>query len=141
MARDVRNEKLESLRRCVLRVEERRAESVEQLEGDPDRQDILALNLTRAVQICVDLAVHVVSRTHQAVPSTMGEAFTELASLGVIDDDLAARMRAAVGFRNVAVHAYEQLDWAIVHAVSHEGLNDVRRFARAIDAHLRDATS
>lgn len=43
-------EKLESLRRCVRRVEMRRSETVEALQGDPDRQDILALNLTRAVQ-------------------------------------------------------------------------------------------
>lgn len=49
-------EKLEALRRCVQRVEARRPDSVQALQADVDRQDILALNLTRAVQLCVDAA-------------------------------------------------------------------------------------
>ncbi len=132
MARDVLTEKLESLRRCVKRIEDRRAGSAEELEGDLDRQDILALNLTRAVQLCVDMAVQVLTEIERPLPATMGEAFTGLADAGVIDDELATRMRAAVGFRNVAVHAYRRLDWDIVHDVSHEGLHDFERFAARI---------
>jgi hypothetical protein len=48
-------EKLESLRRCIVRIESKRAESAQQLRADVDRQDILTLNLTRAVQLCVDM--------------------------------------------------------------------------------------
>ena len=110
MDRDVLNEKLESLRRCLARIEERRAASVEALRADPDRQDILALDLTRAVQLCIDMAVHVLTDRDRPLPVTMGEGFTKLAEEGVIDEDLAARMRFAVGTRNVAVHAYERLD-------------------------------
>lgn len=132
MARDVLIEKIESLRRCVQRIEDRRATSAEALERDPDRQDILALNLTRAVQLCVDMAVHVLSDLDRPLPATMGGAFTELADEGIVDDALATRMRAAVGFRNVAVHAYQRLDWDVVHAVSHEGLQDFERFAARI---------
>lgn len=49
-------EKLEALRRCVHRVEARRTAAVAALEVDVDAQDILSLNLTRAVQLCVDVA-------------------------------------------------------------------------------------
>ena len=42
--------KLESLRRCILRVEEKTPSDVDQLIQNPDIQDILVLNLTRAVQ-------------------------------------------------------------------------------------------
>jgi hypothetical protein len=38
--------KLESLRRCVKRVEDRHAASAEALAADPDVQDIVTLNLT-----------------------------------------------------------------------------------------------
>lgn len=131
---DVLSEKLEFLRRCVERIEARRASSVEELAGDPDRQDIVALNLMRAVQLCIDMAVHVMADSTRPPPSSMGDAFTALAEEGVIDDELATRMRAAVGFRNVAVHAYQRLDWSVVHAVSHEGLADIRRFAARIAA-------
>lgn len=124
------SEKIEALRRCIERIETRRLETAEELRRDADRQDILSLNLTRAVQLCVDMAVHVLSDTEQPAPQTMGEAFDLLAEEGVISTSLAARMRSAVGFRNIAVHNYQAVDWDIVHAITHEGLEDFQSFAR-----------
>jgi len=49
-----------SLRRCLEGVRGRCPQSVETLLSDLDSQDIVALNLTRAVQICVDVAAHVI---------------------------------------------------------------------------------
>ena len=130
-------EKLESLRRCVRRIEERRAPTAEALRADPDRQDILSLNITRAVQLCVDLAAHLLSDTKQPAPQTMGEGFDLLAAEGVIPPALCKRLRGAVGFRNIAVHGYQAIDWEIVHAITHAGTDDFREFAAAIDAQLR----
>lgn len=127
-------EKLEALRRCVRRVEMRRTESVQELQADVDRQDILALNLTRAVQLCVDMAGIVVADSDQPAPQTMGQAFDALASMRVIDADLARRMRAVVGFRNIAVHNYRAVDWAVVFAISQLGVEDFRAFAKAMAA-------
>lgn len=122
-------EKVEALRHCVQRVEAKRVESPDLLRADPDRQDIISLNLTRAVQLCVDMAAHVLADTEQPAPQTMAEAFDLLAAEGLIDDSLAARMRSAVGFRNVAVHSYQAIDWDIVHAITYDGLEDFRAFA------------
>jgi uncharacterized protein YutE (UPF0331/DUF86 family) len=68
-------EKLESLRRCVRRIETKRPRRVEVLQEDWDLQDIIALNMTRAVQRCADIAAHVVAESDRAPPETMGEAF------------------------------------------------------------------
>lgn len=132
------SEKLEALRRCIERIESRRTETAEALRKDVDRQDILSLNLTRAVQLCVDMAVHVLSDTGQPAPQTMGEAFDLLAEEGVVPPSLAARMRGAVGFRNIAVHNYQAVDWDIVHTITHEGLEDFRHFARDMANLLND---
>ena len=82
-------EKLEALRRCVRRIEDRRAPTAEALREDPDRQDILALNLTRAVQLCVDMALQLLAGSEEPVPATMGEAFEGLRRSGIIDAALA----------------------------------------------------
>lgn len=129
-------EKLEALRRCVHRVEARRTATVAALEADVDAQDILSLNLTRAVQLCVDAAGIAIADSDQPAPQTMGQAFDALAAMGVIDAGLARRMRGAVGFRNIAVHNYQSVDWAIVFAISHDGLDDFRAFAAAMAALL-----
>jgi len=132
------SEKLEALRRCVQRIESRRTETAEALRSDVDRQDILNLNLTRAVQLCVDMAIPVLSDTEQPAPQTMGEAFTLLAEEGAIPHSLAECMRSAVGFRNVAVHNYQAIDSDIVHHITHEGLDDFRDFARHMASLLKD---
>lgn len=109
------------------------------MQGDPDRQDILALNLTRPVQLCVDAAGIVIADSDEPVPQTMGHAFDALARMGVIGNGLARRIKSAVGFRNVAIHNYQAVDWNIVFAITREGLEDFRAFAKAIGVLIEDA--
>ena len=61
-------QKLESLRRCILRVESRLSESLERLLDDLDAQDIISLNLTRAVQMCVGIAAHWLAENTKSRP-------------------------------------------------------------------------
>ncbi|MEX0606051.1 MAG: DUF86 domain-containing protein [Marinobacter sp.] len=96
------NQKLESLRRCVQRIESKVPPTAEGLRADLDAQDIIALNLTRAVQVCVDIAAHWLSEhSNSKSPQTMGQMFSALSEAGVIDKALSDRLRKAVGFRNV----------------------------------------
>ncbi len=125
-------QKLESLRRCIARVQDKCPDSLERLVSDADTQDILVLNLTRAVQLCVDIATHLIGRLDGPPPQTMGESFDELARLGVLDAEIADSMKKAVGFRNVAVHSYEAIDWAIVMSICRNKLTDFRRFAEQV---------
>jgi uncharacterized protein YutE (UPF0331/DUF86 family) len=127
--------KLESLRRCHRRIQEKCPPTAEQLARDVDAQDILTFNLTRAVQLCVDLAAHLVACSNAVPPVTMGEAFDRLADMGTIDPDLAQRVKRAVGFRNIAVHDYAAIDWSIVHAIATRRLDDFREFAETVARH------
>jgi len=43
----------------------------------------------------------------------MAESFETLHSQGVLSDELTLRMKKAVGFRNIAVHAYQEINWEI----------------------------
>ena len=51
MDREVIEHKLESLRRCLQRVAEKCPSNPDKLGQDPDLQDIVTLNLSRAVQL------------------------------------------------------------------------------------------
>ena len=132
MDRDVTQRKLEALRHCLQRVRERKPANAAMLASDEDAQDVLVLNLSRAVQLCVDIASHLLAGSLQPVPATMGETFVSLASSGVIDAGLAGRLRRAVGFRNIAVHNYETIDWDIVFALAGEPLSDFEQFAAQV---------
>ena len=133
MAEQLIEQKLESLRRCLERIRSRLPETAAQLATDPDAQDIVALNLTRSIQICVDIASHWVSEYPELpAPQTMGESFDLLSRIDVINPELAANLRRSVGFRNIMVHAYEEVDWDIVFAICTEHLGEFKEFARQI---------
>ncbi|WMJ09073.1 DUF86 domain-containing protein [Nitrosomonas sp. sh817] len=125
-------EKLESLRRCMQRIEDKTPEDAGSLIRDIDLQDILVINLTRAVQISIDIGSHIISTTNQTLPQTMGDIFTKLHELGAISQETNERLRKAVGFRNIAVHNYEAINWEIVYAICRNSLQDFRQFAQEI---------
>jgi uncharacterized protein YutE (UPF0331/DUF86 family) len=139
MDRDVVTAKLESLRHCVERVRTRTPASVEELSSCYDAQDIICLNLERAVQACVDIAAHIVSDTECTVPDSMAGTFDALERQGVLSRDLTERMRRAVGFRNISVHAYQTLDWEIIYSIATERLGDFVEYGLAIEAVLTGA--
>lgn len=139
MDRRLIDEKIEALRRCVKRVEEKCPASVDTLGADLDLQDILALNLSRAVQLCVDIGAHIISNTEAPPPDTMGAVFDTLAGLGVLGEDLASAMKKAVGFRNIAVHNYQAIDWEIVFSICHDNLQNFRDFAKAVALRLESS--
>lgn len=125
-------QKLESLRRCIQRIQDKCPPSTEVPANDLDLQDILSLNLSRAIQLCVDIGAHIVAGKNVPPLSTMGKTFDALAELGVIAPDLAKRMKNAVGFRNIAVHNYESINWHIVHAIATRNISDFSDFAQVV---------
>ncbi len=130
-------EKLESLRRCVGRVENRKPESLEELTKNPDVQDIVVLNLTRAIQLGVDIGSHIISDADSVAPATMGRVFIELEKLGAISSKTCTAMTRSVGFRNVAVHEYTNIRWEIVLSICENSLDDFRQFASEINRFLQ----
>ena len=132
MDRNVVTEKLESLRRCLRRIEDKCPQNVDVLNNDIDLQDIIVLNLTRAIQTCVDIGSHIIAVSEEKPPATMGETFDILTTMGIIDTDTAIKMKKAVGFRNLAVHGYGKIDFAIVYAIITKQIDDFKRFARLI---------
>lgn len=125
-------QKLESLRRCLQRIQGKCPSSAETLASDPDLQDIVVLNLARAIQLCVDIGAHLITGKDVPPPATMGQTFDLLAEIGVINTELAIRMKKTVGFRNIAVHNYDAINWQIVHAIATSHLNDFKDFAQTV---------
>jgi uncharacterized protein YutE (UPF0331/DUF86 family) len=131
--RDVVIAKLDVVERCIARIEE--VHSGERTELLPvDIEDITAINLQRAVQAAIDLATHVVSTESYGTPDSTSDAFTLLERQGVIDSNLAGRLRRMVGFRNIAIHDYQSVDPAIVESIVEQRLGDLRALGARIVA-------
>jgi len=126
--RDVVIAKAATIERCLARVAEVRGRGVGALLPI-DVEDIVVLNVTRAAQAAADLAAHIVAAEGYGLPDSLAGGFTLLEKQGIIEPALAGKLRAAMGFRNVAVHSYEAVDSRIVEAIATDHVHDLRRFA------------
>ena len=125
-------EKLISLNRCLERIKLHTPTSVETLQNNFDAQDIISLNIQRAVQISVDIAAHILAeQLHEQTP-TMAETFLALSRHGLLDSQLASRLAKAVGFRNIAVHEYNTLDMNILYSIITKEISCFDEFAAVV---------
>lgn len=128
MNNDIILNKVHTIYRCIKRIKEEYRGSPAALE-DYTRQDAIILNLLRACEICIDLAMHIVSEESQEIPQNSKDAFEILLRKGIISDGLEKRLKAMVGFRNIAVHDYQSLNIDIVKGIIENHLTDFTEFA------------
>lgn len=125
----------------VLRLLRALADDVATLRGeasaDPSRRaDPMWLpgvkyRFVTAVEACVDIAQHICSSEGWGPPRDNGDAMRVLARHGVLDAQQGTRMSHAVGFRNVLVHQYIEVDDRVV-LERLQDLSDLDQFARAV---------
>ena len=133
MDKEVLETKIEALIRCVHRIKEQNISTLEELESNLDKQEIIILNLQRAVQICVNIGNHILLDYKTPTPSTMADTFKYMAENKLITEQNAQDLAHAVGFRNIAVHQYENIDCNIVFSIINNHLEDFKEFSRAIE--------
>ena len=117
----------ETIERCVLRARAA-LETSPDFAHDFNAQDIAVVNVSRACEACIDIAMRLIKLHKLGLPSTSSEGFLMLAQHKFIDYGLAEKMTRMVGFRNVAVHAYTKIDYDIVASVIRLGLDDVLNY-------------
>jgi uncharacterized protein YutE (UPF0331/DUF86 family) len=95
----------------------------QEFQADPTLQnlthlDAMTLNIERACQAAIDLAMHLVARHHLGIPQTSSEAFLLLHKSGFLSETMTKEMTAMTGFRNLAIHEYQALDQTVLRAVA-----------------------
>ncbi len=132
MADDVIFNKAASIERCLQRISTEYAGEKQNLIANQTKQDAIILNLQRACETAIDLAMYVVSQRKLGVPQDSRDAFALLQIAGILPVNLAQRMQRMVGFRNVAIHEYSRLNLDIVHTIIAKRLDDFRAYSSTI---------
>jgi len=104
MVDDVVVNKASTIERCMVRVREEFGDDGGELAVDQRRQDALVLNLLRACETAIDLAMHMVRVRGLGVPQSSHDAFVRLVDAGLVDRELGGDLQRLVGIRNIAVH-------------------------------------
>jgi uncharacterized protein YutE (UPF0331/DUF86 family) len=134
--RDVVLAKVAAIQKCLRRIKQVTGLSPERLD-DLDVQDIFVLNLQRAIQSSIDLAAHIVAFEGLGMPDTVRGHFVLPENAKVITKALSQKMQSMVGFRNIAIHDYQNLDIEILKAILSKHLKDLEQFYTAILTHFK----
>jgi len=133
MMMDVILNKKESIERCVQQIRLYYARPSElSFEKDHLKQDAIAANLQRAAEQAIDLANHVIRKAKLGLPKESKECFEILAGAGVIPRELADKLKGMVGFRNIMVHQYQEMDIKIMVDVIEHHLEDLVVFTTRV---------
>ena len=121
--------KYESIERCINRINEEYENNPKNL-NDYRKMDAIVLNLQRVCEMATDVAMYIVSTRKLGIPQTKKEAFEKLNQNKLISDDMCKKMKGMIGFRNIAIHEYKEIDEEILKDVIENHLVDIKEFVR-----------
>jgi len=135
---DVLLNKAAIIERCLLRIHEEYDDYKDTLESNFTRQDAIILNLQRACESSIDAAMHIVRIRRLGIPQQSRDAFLMLEKASLLPKQLSEHLQAMVGFRNIVVHQYQELNLDILKFILNERLCDFREFASIL---IREASA
>ena len=131
MIDDVILNKTEIVKKCIGRVKEEYDGNPENLENYT-KQDSITLNIQRACEAVIDLGMHVIAEKSLGIPQMSRDTFEILQDNRIITPEMSERLKAMIGFRNIAIHNYQSLNLKIIQAIIEKDMEDLLSFTDVI---------
>ena len=131
LERDAVLSKISIVKRCLDTIKKATDFNPERLD-DIFTQDIFVLNMQRSIQACIDIANILIAENGWKLPASYKESFFILAEHNVIHRDMAKIMMKMCGFRNIAVHEYQQITPSIMKTILSNHVKDFEDFYAVI---------
>lgn len=128
--RETYSRRLDGLHGYLEKLRAFRGTSEAEFRASPALHDLAERYLHLAMECVLDLGNHIIAEQRLSAPEANRDTFTRLEEAGELPADLAGRLRAWAGFRNILVHQYLDIDHGIAwHAIQND-LADLEAFAR-----------
>ncbi len=114
----------------LARLEKIGGQTKEQFLEDQDAQDIACYRLLVAIEAALGLCYHVTAKKLKKVPEEYAECFALLAEANIITGNLAERLQKMARFRNLLVHMYWTIDYALVYEIIQGDIKDLKEFSQ-----------
>jgi uncharacterized protein YutE (UPF0331/DUF86 family) len=127
LERDAILSKISIIKRCLETIKRTTGLKPEGLD-DIVVQDVFVLNVQRSVQACIAIANILIAENGWKLPASYKESFSIISSNKVISENLEKTMMKMCGFRNIAVHDYQQITSDIMKSILVFHLRDFEDF-------------
>ena len=132
MLDDIILNKSETIKRCLGRIKEEYYGFEEEFYTNFTKQDSIILNIERLSQATIDISAHIIRVKKLGIPKTSREVFVLLENNSIITALTSQLMQKMVGFRNLAVHDYQNINLEIVASIIEKHLVDFEKFLSEI---------
>ena len=99
---------------------------LEEFLANPERYGSAERFLQLAIEAVLDMGSHVIAELELGSLESYGDIPRILAEKGYITSELAERWTRMIGFRNILVHEYLEIDRKVVYDVLQHQLEDLR---------------
>ncbi|MEA1870893.1 MAG: DUF86 domain-containing protein [Candidatus Bipolaricaulota bacterium] len=106
--------------------------SLAEFLASPERYGSAERFLQLAIEALLDAGSHVIAALELGAIETYSDIPRILAENGYVASDLSERWIRIVGFRNILVHEYLDIDREVVHEVLQHQLRDLRTLKHAL---------
>ena len=124
------------LRKNVARLKDLSALTESQFIKDPDKIGSAKYHFIVAIESCIDMCNHVISRNGFRAPEDYGDTFRVMHEEGALEQDFSDELVNMAKFRNRLVHIYIDIENKQVYEILQERLDDFKKFVDSISNFL-----
>ena len=106
--------------------------SIEAYRNDWKTQRIVERTLQIMIEVCADIANHIINAKELRMPNSYADTFKVLSENNIITESLFHSLEKMAKFRNIIVHQYDEVDASIVVLILQSHLVDFERFKKEI---------
>ena len=133
---EIIRKRLDALQRYIVILRKISTYSLQEFLEEPEHYGSAERFLQLSVEALSDLGNHVVSDLRLGAVDTYADIPDSLASAGIISVEQRAIWVRMIGFRNLLVHDYLQVDRTIVYDVLQHRLQDMDEIGRVFAQYL-----
>jgi len=126
--KEVLKKRLEKIDISLKKIKRYKDVTLDEFLEDDIIQDIVEYNLFIAINMMVDIAIHIVVDNNLGSPDTMAEAFEILQKEKYICKEDTVTYKNMVAFRNILSHEYVNIDKQMVYYIMSKKTSDFERF-------------
>lgn len=107
-----------------------------ELQENRDIQHLINHRLHTAVEICIDLAMHIASALELPGRDSAIDVILLLGKKGIISKKLAEKFQKAPKLRNLLIHGYAKVDYKMLFKDYRRDISEMKEFATEIKKYI-----
>jgi uncharacterized protein YutE (UPF0331/DUF86 family) len=124
--------KLAELETYIKQIQEYSTITVKEYSRDWKIQRIVERTLQMMIELCVDIANHIIADKKYRIPTSYSDTFQVLEEEDIISKKQYKTMKNMSQFRNIIVHHYDKIDETIVINILKRNLKDFFEFRDSV---------